>query len=157
MGGKSASARRGSGMNRPPDMESPPALGAGGQGAIAVGALAIAIYADGRAAGKPGDCITVPRAIIEHTVSAMIDWLDTSDGQDDLEDDDPAEATGDDLGDTAWIEWHRTPANLRRQGQPGIMAGQEDDEPDDPPEDDDPREQDEPDSEHDGCEADAGI
>lgn len=44
-------------MNAPPDMESPPALGAEGQ-SIAVGAIAAAMYADGRAAGKPGEAVS---------------------------------------------------------------------------------------------------
>ena len=93
-----------------PDMESPPALGAEGQ-CIAVGASAGPIYT-----------IRAIRAIIQATVSPLIDVLDTLDlidGDADLEDATDAEDEGirpgawdgpgcpaADTDDRAWPEWH---------------------------------------------------
>ncbi len=93
-----------------PDMESPPALGAEGR-AIAVGANAEPIYT-----------IRAIRAIIQATVSPLIDVLDTLDlidGDADLEDATDAEDEGvrpsawdgpgcpaSDTDDRAWPEWH---------------------------------------------------
>ena len=92
-------------------MESPPALGAEGR-AIAVGASAEPIYT-----------IRAIRAIIQATVSPLIDVLDTLDlidGDADLEDATDAEDEGirpgawdgpgcpaSDTDDRAWPEWHR--------------------------------------------------
>lgn len=91
-------------------MESPPALGAEGR-AIAVGATAEPIYT-----------IRAIRAIIQATVSPLIDVLDTLDlidGDADLEDATDAEDEGirpgawdgpgcpaADTDDRAWPEWH---------------------------------------------------
>lgn len=92
----------------PPDMESPPALGAEGR-AIAVGATAEPIYT-----------IRASRAIIQSTVSALIDVLDLMGGDPDVE------PNGDEL-DQSYPET----AGPRGHGVTGRVNGQEDDEPDD--------------------------
>ena len=116
-------------------MGSPPALGAEGHG-IAVGAIAVAIYANHAAAGNPGEPHNpLPRAAIESTVEALVGLLDHADDDADCEDDDPAEHDGTG-NDAAWIEWG-TMLPAHRKG-PNRLAGHEDDELDDAPEDDDP-------------------
>jgi hypothetical protein len=104
-----------------------------------------------------------------HTIEVLIALLDIWDGDPesenatDLEDDHtlsglalqnadcgPGCSVADqDAG--AYVEWHTVPANLKRNGQPCILAGQEDDE------DDDPKEDDNSDAEHDGREPEDGV
>lgn len=105
----------------PLDIESPPALGAEGQ-AIAVGANASSPYS-----------IADHRATIERAVAALIDVLDIGAGDPDAEDDDPAEANGDEL-DQSYPE----AAGPRAQATSGRISGLEDAEDCDPTEDDDP-------------------
>lgn len=132
MGDFAARSDRCGGMTGP-DMEGPPALGAEGQ-CIAVGAIAAVLIADGRAADNlAGGWIAVPRAAIEHAVSAAIGWLDATDGNPDAEDDDPAEANGDEL-DQSYPE----AAGPRAQAISGRVSLFEDAEDCDPTEDDDP-------------------
>lgn len=87
-----------------------------------------------------------------NTLSLLVDRaleaLDLFTGDPDVEDDDPAEAVGDEA-DAAWIEWHRMRGSQKRG--PNIAGEHEDDEDSDPAEDDDP------DSEHDGREVDDGV
>lgn len=72
-----------------------------------------------------------------NTIEVLVALLDIWDGEPDLEDDDPAEAAGDEQ-DAAYVEWHTKPSNSRRSGQPEILASDnEDDEEDDPAEEDD--------------------
>lgn len=74
--------------------ENPPALGAEGQ-SIAVGAIALAIYAQSNSAGNTTVPFISPRALLNHAADLMldatasiIDLLDTVDGDADAEDDD---------------------------------------------------------------------
>lgn len=104
-----------------------------------------------------------------HTIEVLIALLDLWDGDPDTEDatdleDDhalsPLALQGAECGPgcavadqdaASYVEWHTVPANLRRKGQPCILAGHEDDE------DDDPREEDGEDAEHDGREPEDGV
>ena len=104
-----------------PERESPPALGAEGQ-AIAVGANASSSYS-----------IKDHRATIERAVAALIDVLDMGASDPDAEDDDPAEANGDEL-DQSYPE----AAGPRAQAISGRLSSFEDAEDCDPAEDDDP-------------------
>lgn len=74
------------------------------------------------------------RAELEGFISVALELLDLADGDPEAEDDDPAEAVGDE-GDQAWIEWH-TMRGAQKKG-PNLLAGHEDDEDNDPLEEDD--------------------
>lgn len=68
-------------------------------------------------------------------IAVAIDLADSMDGDPDIEDDDPAEAIGDEK-DAAWVEWRQMRGSQKRG--PNIVSGNEDDEEDDPAEEDDP-------------------
>lgn len=77
------------------------------------------------------------RRELEGFISVALDLLDLADGDPDVElNGDEQDANGDDQGDQAWVEWH-TMRGASKRG-PNILAGQEDDEDDDPAEEDDP-------------------
>jgi hypothetical protein len=70
-----------------------------------------------------------------NAIEVLVELLDAWDGDPEIEDDDPAEAAGDEK-DAAWIEWHTMRGSQKRG--PNILATQnEDDEEDDPAEEDD--------------------
>lgn len=74
---------------------------------------------------------------ISDAIEVMVDVLDLLHGNPDLEeggDDEPREAEGDSR-DAAWVEWNAMRGSQKRG--PNILAGQEDDEDDDPAEQDD--------------------
>lgn len=72
---------------------------------------------------------------IAEAIEVLVDVLDLIGGDPESENDDPAEAVGDEH-DAAWIEWHRMRGSQKSGSN---IAGQnEDDEDDDPAEDDDP-------------------
>ena len=86
-----------------------------------------------------------PREIAD-AIEILVDVLDMMGGDPDIElNGDEQDANGDELGDQAWVEWH-TMRGASKRG-PNILAGQEDDEDDDPAEDDDPDGQ----MDEDGC------
>lgn len=139
-----------------PSMESPPALGAEGH-SIAVGAIALAIYAQSNAGGNTETPFISPRDILDQAATLMLDAttrilavLDIVDADADAEDDDPAEADGDDT-DAAFTEWHTRGRHKLAGGKSEPFDQSED------AEDDDPREDDDPDCEHDGREPDDGL
>lgn len=74
------------------------------------------------------------RAQLAGFIAVAIDLADAMDGDPDGEDDDPAEAAGDER-DGAWIEWHAMRGSQKRG--PNIASHNEDDEDDDPAEEDD--------------------
>lgn len=73
---------------------------------------------------------------IADAIEILVDVLDMMGGDPEAEDNGDTEYNGDDRGDQAWIEWH-TMRGASKRGT-NILAGQEDDEDDDPAEDDDP-------------------
>jgi hypothetical protein len=62
-------------------------------------------------------------------MEVAVELIDVMEGDPELEDDDPAEANGDEA-DAAWIEWHTMRGSQKRG--PNLTAGHEDDEEDDP-------------------------
>ena len=88
----------------------------------------------------------LPIKQIAVAVQALIDLLDVIGGDPELEDDDPAEATGDEL-DAAWTEGSN---DLRKRWS----ASEDDEEPDEPEVDDEPEDDDPGGCEHDGREPD---
>lgn len=72
-----------------------------------------------------------------NAIEVLVALLDIWDGDPDAEDDDPAEAAGDEK-DAAYVEWHTMRGSQKRG--PNILPTQnEDDEDDDPAEEDDPQ------------------
>lgn len=70
-----------------------------------------------------------------NAIEVLVTLLDVWDGDPDEEDDDPAEAAGDEK-DAAWIEWH-TMRGSQKRGPSILATDNEDDEDDDPAEEDD--------------------
>lgn len=69
----------------------------------------------------PEEIASFPRNVVHDMIERLIEQLDDRDPDPDLEQDDPTENNGDDVGDMAWVEW--TTMRGSQKAGPNIIVG----------------------------------